>query len=59
MKMTKDEVIEEYGLCAVCADRETCEDAPKDMVLSHCSSYSDDGATVYEVTKRGRGNAGR
>ena len=59
MKMTKEEVINEYGLCAVCAERETCEDRPDDMALSCCSGYSDDGGTVYEVTRRSRGNGKR
>lgn len=49
VKMTKDEVIDRYGLCAVCADRETCPDKPDDMLLSLCTSYSDDGSTMYQV----------
>lgn len=52
VEMTKEEVIAEYGLCAVCADRDTCEDKPEDMVLDLCSSYEDDGSTKYKVTKR-------
>lgn len=31
--MTKEEVFEEYGLCAVCADRNTCPDKDPRMVL--------------------------
>lgn len=50
--MTKEEVIAEYGLCAVCANRDYCEDKPDDMVLALCSDYEDDGSTKYQVTKR-------
>lgn len=50
--MTKEEVIAEYGLCAVCANKADCEDKPEDMVLDLCSSYEDDGSTKYKVTKR-------
>lgn len=52
VRATKDEVIERYGLCAVCADRETCPDKPDDMLLSLCTSYSDDGSTMYQVKVR-------
>ena len=55
--MTKDEVIEEYGLCAVCFDRSTCRDKDTNMVVWGCSSYVDDGGERYEVTTRkGRRN---
>ena len=55
--MTKEEVIEEYGLCTVCADRNTCPDKDPRMVLFGCSSYIDDGGERYEVTTRkGRRN---
>lgn len=50
--MTKEEMIEEYGLCAVCADRRTCRDKDPHMVVSGCSSYVDDGCERYKVTKR-------
>ena len=50
--MTKEEVIDEYGLCAVCADRDACDDKPDGMVLMLCSQYEDDGCENYKVTKR-------
>ena len=50
--MTKEEMIKEYGLCAVCADRRTCSDKDHHMVVWGCSSYVDDGCERYEVTTR-------
>lgn len=47
--MPKEDVIYKYGLCAVCANRNDCDERPDDMVVDYCSSYDDDGAKEYKV----------
>lgn len=39
--LCRDCLVDEYGICAVCANVETCEDIPKDMVLTLCSSFDE------------------
>lgn len=39
--LCRDCLVEEYGLCAVCANVETCEDRDDEIIADLCSEFEE------------------
>lgn len=39
--LCRDCLVEEFGLCAVCANSDACDEIPEDMVLMLCSAFDE------------------
>lgn len=53
--LCRDCLVEEYGLCAVCANSDTCDEKPEDMVLMLCSAFDEIQERDYGSEKRRSG----